>query len=193
MRSINTLKDLLKIIKEHPEHDKLMVFFDLDLTLIWTENSDEDTLIEEKVTKELFDFLHEKQIWYTFCTARYHNVVLVQKKRDSHRKEMTENIEKLYDIFESLGIDCSQYRKKNSEMIVLKKAGKPVGILYKGILLGDKKGPIIKQFREEYNLEKSHPHVIFIDDVDRYLTSVSRHVPGSIVIRREIDEDFIGD
>ncbi len=186
MLKVNKIHDFLKIIKAYKEHHKLMIFFDLDSTLIWEDETGEDVLIESDATKKLFKYLHDKDIWYTFCTARYYDVVLQEKKRKKHLGDIKENIEKLYEIFTELGIDCSEYKNDRSEEIVLKRHNKPVGLLYKGVLLGDKKGPIIKQFREQYDLESTYPDVVFIDDVDEYLDSVTENVPGCLIVKREL-------
>lgn len=184
MLTINSLRDFLKIIQKYESPDRLMIFFDLDLTLIHENENGDDVLMEREETQELFKYLHEKDIWYTFCTARYYDIILNNKKRKEYIDEISNNIEKLYEIFEDLDIDCKEHKGSNSDEIVLKKNNKPVGVLYKGILLGDKKGPIIKQFREKYNLEADYPQVIFIDDFDKYLQSVTQHVPGCLIIKR---------
>ena len=197
-KSIYSLKELHDLLETHPHQQELILFLDLDLTLIQEKCSlpkkdedsecEEDELIEPEVTRKLFDFLHKQNIWYTFVTARFHDHVLVKKKkRDEILHEMTDNIEKLYPIFEELGVDCSEYKSNVSDILVIKNDHKkPVGIMYKGLLLGDKKGELIKFFRKQYGIDKTHPHVIFLDDIDKYIKSVKRHVPDAIVLKREI-------
>lgn len=195
IKSIYSLRELHDLLKTHVNPDKLILFLDLDLTIIMADpsssNSDKDVLIEPEETKKLFDFLHKNKIWYTFVTARFHNIVTSERKRKEALKEMRENIEMLYPIFEQVGINCDEFKNnKNEELQVLRnEKNKPIGIMYKGILLGDKKGEIIKHFRLNHGLDKTHPHVIFVDDIDKYLRNVKKHIPTAFVYKRQILEE----
>lgn len=190
IKSIYSLKELHDLLEKHVNLERLILFLDLDLTVIQesTDGSGDDILIEPEVTKKLFDFLHKNNVWYTFVTARFHNVVTSEKKRKEYLEEMNENIEMLYPIFEQIGIDCNYFKNnKNEDLQVLKNdKNKTIGIIYKGILLGDKKGEIIKCFRNMHGLDKTHPHVIFVDDIDKYLRNVKKHVPSAFVYKRQI-------
>jgi len=193
IKSIYSLKELHDLLEKHVNPNELILFLDLDLTLIKGDDNDMDILIEPEVTKKLFDFLHQKKIWYTFVTARFHNVISSEKKRKETIKEMNENIEMLYPIFEEIGINCDEFKNnKNEEMELLKNdKNKTIGIMYKGLLLGDKKGEIIKYFRKKHGLDKTHPHVIFVDDIDKYLRNVKKHVPTAFVYKRQILDDYL--
>ncbi len=191
IKTIYSLKELHDVLEKHVDLKRLILFLDLDLTLIRATHDDKDELIEPEVTKKMFDFLHEKNIWYVFLTARFHNSVCQEKKRKESLCEMKENIENLYPIFEQLGVECSHFKDNKNEYLELIKndKNKTVGIMYKGILLGDKKGEIIKHFRLKYGLDKTHPHTLFADDLEKYLRSVKKHVPNSFVFRRLIPEE----
>ena len=85
-----------------------------------------------------------------------------------------------------MGIDCREFKNnKNETMEVIKNdRGRTVGVIFKGILLSDKKGELIKHFRLKYGLHNSHPHVIFVDDLVPYLRGVRKHLPNSICLQR---------
>ena len=192
VKTIYSLKELHDVLESHTDLKRLILFLDLDLTLIRANEDDKDELIEPEVTKKMFDFLHENNIWYVFLTARFHNIICLDRKRKESLPEMKENIENLYPIFEQLGVDCSHFKDSKNEYLELIKneKNKTVGIMYKGILLGDKKGEIIKHFRLKYGLDKTHPHTMFADDLDRYIRNVKKHVPNSFVFRRLISDDY---
>lgn len=190
IKNIYSLRELHDLLEKHQDLSKLILFLDIDLTIVQSNEKDEDVIIEPEITKRMFDFLHKNKVWYTFVTARFHEIVCNEKKRNSGISEIRENIEALYPVFEQVGIDCSEFKNNKDEELTVIKNDKniTVGIMYKGILLGNKKGQIIKHFRIQYGLDKSHPHVIFIDDLDRYLKSVQRYVPEAIVVKRFIPE-----
>ena len=193
VQTIYSLKELYNLLEKHVDLKRLILFLDLDLTLIQADenNGDKDQLIEPQVTKDMFKFLHDNKVWYQFVTARFHDVICNQKKREACLDEIRQNIEDLYVLFEEMGIDCSSYKNnKCEEMEVLKSSsGRTIGAIFKGLLLGDRKGEVIKYFRLKYNLDKSHPHVIFVDDLPPYLKSVKRHLPFATVIQRCIPEN----
>ena len=189
IKSIHSLSELHDIIEEHPYKDKLFVAFDIDLTVVMGDENDMDILIEPEVTKKLFKYLIDNDIFFTFVTARFYDSVCNDKKRDKIIDEMKQNLEMLYPIFEELGMDLSEYKngKLGNDLHVIKdEKGNTQGVMYRGIVLSGKKGPVIKHFRRHFGIDKTHPHTIFIDDVDTYLNSVKKHVPGSVVLRRKI-------
>lgn len=189
IRSIHSLSELHDLIEVHPEKDKLFIAFDIDLTVVMGDEDDRDILIEPEVTKKLFKYLIDNNIYFTFVTARFYDSVCNKKKRPEVMKEMKENLEMLYPIFEDLGMDLSEYKqgKLGKDLHLIKdEKGNTQGIMYRGIVLSGRKGPAIKHFRRHFGIDKTHPHTIFIDDVDTYLNSVKKHVPGSTVLRRKI-------
>jgi len=46
-------------------------------------------------------------------------------------------------------------------------------------------------FRKKHGLDKTHPHVIFVDDIDKYLRNVKKHVPTAFVYKRQILDDYL--
>ena len=192
VQTIYSLKELHNLLEKHVDLKRLILFLDLDLTLIQEDEGDScrDKLIEPQVTKDMFKFLHDNKVWYQFVTARFHDVICNQKKREAYLDEIRQNIEDLYVVFEEMGIDCSQYKgNKSEEMEIIKnERGRTVGMSYKGLLLSGKKGELIKHFRLKYGLHNSHPHVIFVDDLIPYLRGVRKHLPNSICLQRCIPE-----
>ena len=190
VQTIYSLKELHNLLEKHVDLKKLILFLDLDLTLIQADERDIDKIIEPSATKEMFKFLHDNKVWYQFITARFHDVICNQKKREACLDEIKENIENLYPLFEDMGIDCSSYKNnKCEEMEVIKNdKNRTIGVSYKGLLLSEKKGEMIKHFRLKYGLQNSHPHVIFVDDLPTYLRNVRKHVPHAICLKRCIPE-----
>ena len=191
IKTIYSLAELQDIIEKHPHKDKLSIMFDIDLTIVMEDQNNKDVLIEPEVTKKLFKYLIDNDIFFSFVTARFYDYVCNAKKRETVVDEMKENLEELYPIFEDLGIDLTDFKngKMGNELHVIKdENGRTAGIMYKGIVLSGLKGPVIKHYKREFGIDKTHPYTIFIDDVDTYLNSVKRHVPNSLVLRRKIDE-----
>lgn len=192
IKTIYSLKELHDLIEKHEDKKRLMIFFDLDLTIIKGSDDDQeiDILIEPRVTKELFSYIKDNQIYFSFVTARFHDTVCNKKKRNL--KEIEENLyATIFPVLEELGLDLNYYKRKElgeKFHIVKNDKGRTVGILYRGIFYGGRKGEIIKHYRKEFGLDKSHPHTIFIDDHETYLKSVGKHVPDCIILRREIKE-----
>jgi len=191
IKSIYSLRELHDLVEKHPEKDKLFIAFDIDLTIVMGDENDKDILIEPEVTKKLFKFLIDNNIYFTFVTARFYDYVCNDKRRSKVIEEMKQNLENLYPIFEELGMDLTEYKNGNlgNELQVLKdEKGTTQAVVYRGIVLSGKKGPAIREYRKISGIEKSHPYTIFIDDIDQYLNSVKRYVPNSLVLRRKIDE-----
>ena len=80
---------------------------------------------------------------------------------------MEENIfETIHPIIEQLGMNMEPYKTDDLRDVIMKiedEDGECVGILYRGILFGDRKGEIIKHFLRKCPMYK--PHTIFIDDI----------------------------
>jgi len=191
IKTIYSLAELQDIIEKHPNKDQLTVMLDIDLTIVMEDENFKDVLIEPEVTKRLFKYLTDNGIFFTFVTARFYDYVCNAKKRDLVINEMKENLEELYPIFEDLGIDLTDFKngKMGDELrVITDEKGNTAGVVYKGIVLSGKKGPVIKHYKREFGIDKTHPYTIFVDDIDTYLNSVKRHVPNSLVLRRKIDE-----
>ena len=191
--NVYSLKELHDLLEEYSDEDrkKLFVYFDIDETLVvpHPENEKKDILIEEEITKELFSYLQKHRIYFSLVTARFYDTVCNSRKRSL--PEIEENIEtSIFPILEQLGINIDAYKNpdlKDKTHLIKNHNGKCVGVLYKGIIFGDKKGEIIKHYRKEFGFDKSHPIAIFIDDYEPYLKNVVRHVPEAIVLRRHIE------
>ena len=190
IRTIYSLKELHDLLEKHDQKHNVMVWFDFDLTIVKPHDEDEDfdVLIETEVTKDLFSYLLEHNIYFTIVTARFYDIVCNAKKRDL--KAIEDNITRyIFPILEEIGLDISLYKNKNLDdqfHLIKSEKGRCVGLLYKGIIFGANKGQIIKNFRREFGFDKSRPTTIFIDDYDPYLNSVVRHVPDAIILKRLI-------
>jgi hypothetical protein len=180
--TIYSIAELENIIRKHKQKDNLMIWFDLDETLV--KSSDDqytDVLIEPEETQALFDYIHQENILYSFITARFHDTVCNKNKRKL--SEMNENIlDTIYPFLTKLGIDISEFENEETPYIIKAKNGRCVGVIYKGIIFTGLKGPAIKHYSEKSDLDK-RLH-IFIDDNDIYLNSVARNVDNCLVIKR---------
>jgi hypothetical protein len=191
-QSIYSLKELHDFLENHGDKSKVIVYFDIDLTLIQDNEHDIEELIEPEITKELFNYIIKNNILFSFITARFHDTVCNKKKRDlvSMKKDVDESI---FPMLENLGIDLSLHKGKDLEdkcHVIKSNFGRCVGILYRGIFFSPRKGETIKYYQKESGLEKTHPDIIFIDDLDYYLKGVSRHVPSATVLKRKIKNDL---
>lgn len=191
IQSIYSLKELQNLLENHVDKNKIIIYFDIDLTLIQDNENNEEVLIEPEITKELFEFINKNKILFSFITARFHDSVCNKKKRDL--KAMSKDInESIFPILEEIGIDLSLHKNKEFDEkfhTIKNNSGRCVGILYKGIFFSPRKGEAIKYYHKEAGLEDKYTHVIFIDDLDYYLRSVVRHVPNATVLKREIKID----
>ena len=180
--TIRSLAELEAIIREHPDKNRLMIWFDLDETLVQPDEDDyTDVLIEPEVTQYLFDYIHQEKIPYSFITARFHDTVCNSQKRKL--SDIRTNVyETIYPFLNQLGISIDEYEKDDTLHIIKAGNGRCVGIIYKGIIFTGLKGPAIKHYSKKYGFDK-RKH-IFVDDNDIYLNSVARHVENCLVIRR---------
>ncbi len=185
--AVYSLRELHDYLETHPDKKEIIVFFDFDLTLI---DDDKDTLLEPQVTKDLFKFLRDNQIDHCVVTARFYDTVCDDKTREL--SSMDFNIkEYIHPILKQLGSDVSPYQHKDLKNVVHKirnDDGECVGVLYRGIFFGDKKGEIIKHYLKDAPFNKKHP--IFIDDYDPYLKNVRTHMPSVLTIKR-FYEDYL--
>ena len=193
IQTIYSLRELHNLLENTEEKDKLMVFFDLDLTLVkpHPENEELDVLIEPELTKELFDYIRKHDIGFVFITARFYDTVCNQRKRDL--KNIESNLFRtIFPLLEGhLEMDISEHKKEEigDEFHIIKnEKDKCVGIIFRGVIFGDKKGEIIKHYKKKYGFDQTHPITIFVDDYEPYIKNVSKHVPEAIILRREIEE-----
>lgn len=190
IQTIYSLKELHDLVENHHDKERLMIWFDIDLTLVHPdpENEEVDILIEKDVTKKLFSYILNNQICFSIVTARFYDIVCNAAKRDLNA--IRENIvNTIFPFLEELGLNVDIYKDSkldNTFHLIKNEKNKCVGLLYKGILFSGNKGETIKNYRREFGFDNSHPNTIFIDDHDTYLRSVVKHVPGCIVLRREI-------
>lgn len=183
--SLKAIHDLVKKYEEKGEKDKIIIFFDLDLTVIHDKGDGVDVLIEPKISKELFSYLYNNNIWFSFVTARFHDAVCVKRKREKIMNEIDENLLKIHKIFKELGLETDDFMNNNNTE-VLYENGKCIGIIRKGIILSGKKGKALKSYMKMHNIENSRTP-IFVDDFDRYLKSVSKEIPNSLIFRRSVN------
>lgn len=103
---------------------------------------------------------------------------------------MKDNIEStLFPIFREIGIDISIYDTPEADRNVYyieNNKNEIVGVLYKGIFFGDRKGEIIKNYLNTMGLETLYPHVVLIDDLIENLENARKHVPNIILLKRDI-------
>lgn len=182
--TVHSLKELHDYLISHPNKEDIFVFFDFDLTLI---DDEKDVLLEPEVTKDLFRYLREAGIYHCIVTARFYNTVCDDDTRELEC--MDYNIKHyIHPILEQLGMEVHEYQTKDLDKVVHKiynDDGECVGVMYRGIFFGDKKGEIIKHYLEQSPFNKSQ--AIFIDDYDPYLENVKSHMPSALVIKREFE------
>ena len=192
IRTVYSLKELHDYLKNHPLKHRHLVCIDLDLTVVRPDfqNPEKDVLIEPEETKKLFDMFKAHGIFYTFVTARFYDTVCNAKKRKL--SDIKENLfATIFPIFEELGIDISEFKNANDDefYIIRNHNNRCVGIIYKGVIFGDKKGEIIKHYKKDFKLNENYPHTIFIDDHDGYIRNVAKHVPDALILKREIMDE----
>ena len=181
---IHSLRELHDYLESHPNKQDVFVFFDFDLTLI---DDDKDVLLEPEVTKDLFRYLRDNKIEHCIVTARFYDTVCNDDTREL--VNMDYNIKHyIHPILEQLGLNVKPYQSKKLKNVIHKihnHNGECVGVLYRGIFFGDRKGEIIKHYLEKYPIKKSH--TIFVDDYDPYLANVRKHMPSTLAIKRHYE------
>ena len=190
IKTIYSLRELHKLLENHHDKKRLMIFFDLDLTIIREKEGTDglDELIEPEVTKKLFQYIMKHKIYFCFVTARFYNTVCNEKKRNL--KEIEHNLyTTIFPVLEELGIDITPY--KNKELadkchVIKNDRNVTIAALYRGVFFSNRKGEAIKFYRQEFSFDKTHTHTIFVDDHDPYLNSVIKNIPDCLVIKREI-------
>ena len=85
--NINTLDTVLTYLKAAENLADIIVFFDWDDTLV---NPDNDLIIEPQVTRDLFDFMLEKRVYFCIITGRFYNTACDDNKRNIN--DMQHNI-----------------------------------------------------------------------------------------------------
>jgi hypothetical protein len=192
IETIYSLRELKNILEKHDNKDKLMIYFDIDLTLIEDNEENKEVLIEPEETKKLFDYILKNGILFSFITARFHDTACNKKKRnlEAMKKDIDESI---FPMLEEIGLDIRLHKNKELEKEcypIKNKGNKCVGILYRGIFFSSKKGETIKHYHKNSGLEKTHPYIIFVDDLDYYLEGVARNVPNALTLKRKIKNDL---
>lgn len=183
IRNIRSLQTVLDYIKSVKDKSDLIVFIDIDDTFI---NSDNNTIIEPKVTKELFDYMLKNKIYFSIITGRFHDTACDDNKRNL--TDMYNNI--IYTIYPTLvklGLDVSEYLTEEVRRTVYKifnDKEECVGILYMGIFFTGRKGETIKNFIEKNNLP--YKNILFIDDYEPYLIEATTSYPKIKAYRRMI-------
>lgn len=195
IQNVFSLRELHDLLEQIEDKTKTMVWFDFDLCLVQPHHADDekDVLIEPQTTKKLFKYMMEHGINFAIVTARFYDTACNHKKRNL--TDIKENIEtSIFPILEELGIDITAYKDRNLDdqlHLIKNEKGKTVALLYKGIIFSGIKGQAIKHYRRQFDWDKKHTTNIFIDDIDTYLNSVSKHVPEAIVLRRHISSPLI--
>jgi len=188
IESIYSLKEIKTLLENHSDKNKIIVYFDIDLTLVYNNENNIEKLIEPNETKELFDYIINNNILFSFITARFYDTACNKRKRNL--KLMQKDIdESIFPMLETLGIDLTFHKSKELEdkiHIIKNKRGICVGIIYRGVFFSAKKGETIKYYHEEFGIDKTHPHIIFIDDLEEHLKGVIRHIPGAKALKRKI-------
>lgn len=182
--TIYSLRELHDYLIEYPHKRDIFIFFDFDLNLI---DDEKDTLLEPEVTKELFQYLRDNKIYHCILTARFYETVCHKNHREPHA--MDENIKYyIHPILEELGLDTSYHSEDvhhNDFTEFFNEKGECVGVEYRGIFFGDKKGEIIKSYLKVAPFKRNH--IIFVDDYEPYLENVKTHMPSVLSIRRNYD------
>ena len=179
--NVSSLASVLDYIKKVDNPDDIIIFFDWDDTLV---NPDYDNIIEPEVTKELFDYMKDKKIFYSIITGRFHDSVCDDFKRNIF--DMQRNIiQTMYPSLNKLGIDTTKYQSELFKQHLDKiydENGKCVGVLYMGIFFSGTKGAAIKNYLRQAGLTKKE--IIFIDDYEPYLYETTTSLPNVTAFRR---------
>ncbi len=179
--NIYSLDSVLSYLKGLKNNNDVIVFLDWDDTLV---NPDYDKIIEPEITKELFDYMRNKQIFYSIITGRFQDTVCDDMKRNIF--DMQRNIiQTIFPILNKLGIDTNKYHHdlfKQNPYKIYDDKGKCVGVLYMGIFFSGTKGAAIKNYLRQTNIKKNQ--IIFVDDYEPYLYETTTSLPHIRAFRR---------
>ena len=107
IKSIYSLRELHDLLEKHENKNKLIIYFDIDLTLIQLDNDENEKLIEPEITKKLFEYIIENEILFSFITARFYDIVCNKRKRNL--KKIKKDIdESIFPLLEQLGIEIGR-------------------------------------------------------------------------------------
>src|SRR5665648_521629 len=90
--NINTLDDVLSYIKGVDKPDNIAVWLDWDENII---NSDSNTIIEPRITKELIQYMQNSKLFFSVITGRFWDTACNDKLRNL--EDMQWNI--LYNMY----------------------------------------------------------------------------------------------
>jgi hypothetical protein len=179
--NIQSLSSVLTYLKGLNNPNDAIVFLDWDDTLV---NPDYDRIIEPKITKELFDYMRNNQIFYSIITGRFQDTVCDDMKRNIF--DMQRNIiQTIFPALDKLGIDTDKYNHdlfKQNPYKIYNEKGKCVGILYMGIFFSGTKGAAIKNYLRQTKIIKKE--IIFVDDYEPYLYETTTSLSQVTAFRR---------
>jgi hypothetical protein len=183
IKDINSLQSIHDYIKGRPDKSKIYLFLDFDDCLV---NPDTNRIIEPKVTKDLFKYLIDNEIYFAVITGRFWDTVCDDKKRNL--VEMQHNIvTTMYPALLELGMDlgdCLTLECMKKFNKIYNDKGECVGILYMGIFFTGQKGATIKSYIENYGLP--HSEILFVDDYEPYLKETTTSYPKVKAFRRNV-------
>lgn len=179
--NIYSLSELHNYVKSHPNQKNLIIFFDLDDTLI---NPDNETVLEIKESRALIKFLQKNQIPSWFITGRYYDTICDPRKRDL--KDMEHNVHHtIFPLLNKIGIDITNYNNKRERekfAEIKNEKNKCIGLFYMGIFFSGDKGATMKSILNM--TQNQHKEVIFIDDYEPYIKEVKKNLPTATIFRR---------
>jgi hypothetical protein len=178
---IYSLGSILTYLKSIKDPNDVVVFFDWDDTVV---DPDYNKIIEPEITKELFDYMKNKHIFYSFITGRFQDTVCDDTKRNIFDIQFN-IINTIFPVLNKLGIDTSRYQTnlfKQNPYKICDTSGKCVGLLYMGIFFSGTKGAAIKHYFRQTNQKKSE--IIFVDDYVPYLRETTTSIPHVTAFRR---------
>ena len=182
--NVSSLGNILAYLKKIKNPDDIIVFFDWDDTLV---NPDHDNIIEPEITKKLFDYMKDRQIFYAIITGRFHDTVCDDNKRNIFNMQYN-IINTMYPSLNKLGIDTTSFKTDHLKQYpdkIYDEYGKCVGVLYMGIFFSGTKGAAIKNWLRQVEIKKKE--IIFIDDYDPYLYEVTTSLPDVTAFRRLVN------
>lgn len=183
IKNISSLNYILNYLKSINNKNDVIVFFDWDDTLV---NPDNDAIIEPEITKELFDYMTDNQIYWSIITGRFYNTVCDDNKRNIF--DIQANIQQtMAPILRKLGVEIDIYMTNEHKQNVYKiydNKGECVGILYMGIFFSGRKGDTIKNYLRQRGIKKSE--ILFIDDYEPYLVETTTSLPTVTAFRRKV-------
>ena len=184
--NIDTLDDVLSYIKGVDKPDNIAVWLDWDENII---NSDSNTIIEPRITKELIRYMQDTNLFFSVITGRFWDTACNDKLRNL--EDMQWNIlYNMYPVMRQLGIDTERFNNDYYKNTVYKvfDGRECVGVLYMGIFFTGQKGKTIKNFLRQMNMNKQVN--IFVDDYEPYLHETTTSFPSIVAFRRRYPYNY---